>query len=347
MQNDDIEVGGCTDSFALLACRMRKPVLVLVVPFVFTLSVTAQTLLVANQGDHTVSVVDADSAKQVAVIDEGVPGQWGHELATSPDGKTAYVPIYGNSGVGQPGIDGREMLVIDIASRKVTGRVDFGSGVRPHCVVYDPNSKLLYVTAELAKSVAVVDPRTLKVVGNIPTGAAESHMLALSHDGKRGYTANVASGTVSVLDIPGRKTVTVIPVAGRVQRISISKDDKSVFTSDQSKPELVVIDTATNKVKSRVALPAVGYGTASTADGRSLLVTLPSINKVGVVDLGTLKLTRTIDVCKAPPEIIIPGQIAYVSCARDRHVAAIDTGSWKVLSMIEVGNGDDGLAWAK
>jgi len=325
---------------------MRK-VFSLFMPFAFTACLAAQTLLVANQGDHTVSVVDPHTAKQIAVIDENAPGQWGHELATSPDGKTAYVPIYGNSGVGEPGIDGREMLVIDIASRKITGRVDFGSGIRPHCVVYDPNSKLLYVTTELDKSIAVVDPRTLKVVGNIPTGEAESHMLAISHDGHRGYTANVASGTVSVLDISGRKTVAVIPIASRVQRISISNDDKSVFTSDQSKPELVVIDTATNKVRSRVALPATGYGTASTVDGRSLLVALPAIDKVGVVDLDTLKLTRSIDVCKAPAEIIVPGQIAYVSCPRGHHVAAVDTRDWKVRSLIEVGNGDDGLAWAK
>ena len=54
---------------------------------------------------------------------------------------------------------------------------------------------------------------------------------ALSHDGKRGYTANVGPGTVSVLDMAGRKTLAVIPVSGEVQRISISADDKLVFTS--------------------------------------------------------------------------------------------------------------------
>ena len=77
----------------------------------------AQSLLVVNQGDTSLSIVDPASAKQVAVIAEGTPTMHGHEVATSPDGRTAYVPIYGNVGVGKPGLDGHEMLIIDLPSR--------------------------------------------------------------------------------------------------------------------------------------------------------------------------------------------------------------------------------------
>ena len=47
----------------------------------------------------------------------------------------------------------------------------------------------------------------------IPTGQPESHMLAITKDGKRGYVANVGPGTVSVLDLEAKKVVTIIPVA--------------------------------------------------------------------------------------------------------------------------------------
>jgi len=82
----------------------------------------------------------------------------------------------------------------------VVGTVDFGHGVRPHCPLVGPKDGLLYVTTEIDKSVTIVDPRTLKVVGSLSTGQPESHMLAISRDGRRGYTANVGPGTVSVLD---------------------------------------------------------------------------------------------------------------------------------------------------
>jgi DNA-binding beta-propeller fold protein YncE len=313
------------------------------------LSASAQTLLVVNQGDSNLSIVDPVSARQIATVDEKTPGVHGHEIAASADGRTAFTPIYGSAGVGKPGVDGHEMLVIDVPSRKIVGRIDFGHGVRPHFPVLDPASGMLYVTTELDKTVTIVDPKTRKIVGTVPTGQEQSHMLALSHDGRFGYTSNVGPGTVSVLDLVGKKTVTVIPVSGTAQRISISADDKLVFTADQTKPQLAVIDTATKQVKTWVALPGLGYGTAATPDGRWLLVAVPSTNQVAVVDLGTTQVVRRIDVANLPQEILIrpDGKIAYVSCAASGKVAAIDLAQWNVQKLIDVGKFADGLAWAK
>jgi|UPI00047CA94C YVTN family beta-propeller protein len=307
----------------------------------------SETLLVANQKDADLSLIDTASAKVVGTIPVG--GVTGHELAISPDGKTAYVPIYGDAGVGRPGTNGSEMSVIDIASRKITGKVDFGHGVRPHCAIYDKNSGMLFVTTELDKSVSIIDPKTLKIVGSVPTGQEQSHMLVLSKDGKRGYTANVGPGTVSVLDMVGRKTLAVIPISGNTQRINISRDGSMVFTADQKKPQLAVIDTATNKVKSWVELPAVGYGTATTPDGRWLLVALRGAKQVAVVDLKTLKNAKTIDVAGGPSEILVSpdGRKAYVACNFSNQVSVIDLGSWTVAQTIDAGKYADGMAMTK
>ncbi len=56
-------------------------------------------------------------------------------------------------------------------------------------------------------------------------------MLALSHDGRFGYTSNVEPGTVSVLDLDTRKTIAVIPISANAQRIAVSADDRFVFTA--------------------------------------------------------------------------------------------------------------------
>jgi YVTN family beta-propeller protein len=304
-------------------------------------------LLVANQGDRTMSIIDPATEKQIAAVPVG--GITGHEVIASPDGRIAYVPIYGNSGVAKPGTDGQSMAVIDIASRKVINTVDFGHGVRPHCPIYDPVSKMLYVTTELDKSITIVDPKTLKIVGSIPTNEEYSHMLAISHDGLHGYTANVEPGTVSVLDMKARKTIAVIPISPSTQRISISRDDRMVFTSDQTKPQLAVIDTSTNSIKTWIPLPGIGYGTGSTLDGHWLLVAMPHASQVAVVDLNTLKVTKTIDVPSAPQEVLMrpDGHIAYVSCNVKNQVAEIDLSNWTVKTLIDAGKTADGLAWAK
>ena len=119
---------------------MKKPASPLLLLAAFCASAVAQipathpSLLVANQQSHDLSIIDPVAGKQIATVPEN--GITGHEVAASPDGRTAYVPIYGNSGVGKPGTDGSNMVVIDIPSRKVIGNVDFGHGVRPHCAIY-------------------------------------------------------------------------------------------------------------------------------------------------------------------------------------------------------------------
>ena len=310
---------------------------------------SAQSLLVVNQGDATVSVVDPASGKQVGVIAENTTGVHVHEAIASPDGKTVWLPVYGSSGVGAPGIDGDKILVVDLASRKITDTITFDHGVRPHMPLVNPGTGQINVTTELDKAITIIDPKTHKIVGQVPTGAIQSHMFILSHDGKLGYTANVGAGSVSVLDMAGRKTVTVIPISRNVQRIAISNDDKWVFTSDQTKPELVVIDTATNTVKTTVQLPGRGYGAAPTKDGRYLLLAIPKTNQVAVIDLGTMAVAQTIDVPATPQEMLVApdGKTAYVSCNTSGEVAEIDTATWKVRRLITTGPGADGLAWAK
>jgi DNA-binding beta-propeller fold protein YncE len=304
-------------------------------------------LLVANKGDQTLGIIDPAAGKQVAAVAEG--GVTGHEVIASPDGKLAYVPIYGNSGVGKPGTDGKNLVVIDLASRKVVGDLDFSHGVRPHCPIFGPKDGLLYVTTEIDDAVTAIDPHSLKIVASIPTSKPESHMLAITHDGHYGYTANVGSGTVSVLDLEARKTLDVISVAPVVQRISLSVDDRYAFTSDQTKAQLAVIDTRSRKVASFVPLSASGYGTAPTPDGKWLVIAMPSAKQVAVLNLKTMKTEHTIDVPAAPQEVLIrpDGAVAYVSCDASQKVAEIRTSDWAVSRLIDAGPGADGLAWAR
>jgi DNA-binding beta-propeller fold protein YncE len=305
-------------------------------------------LLVAQKGERALAIVDPADGNVIANVAEN--GVTGHEVAASPDGRIAVVPIYGNSGVGKPGTDGSNILFIDLATRKIVGNVQFPHGVRPHCPMFGRDG-LVYVTTELDHAITIIDPKTYKIVGSIPTGQAESHMLILSHDGRRGYTANVGPGTVSVLDIKARKLVKIIPVVAPTQRIAISNDDRWVFTSDQSKPQLAVIDTHTLKVVKWVPLHGLGYGAAPSTDGRWLLVAVPEANDVDVVDLRTMQLARAVPLGAgtSPQEVLVrpDGKTAFVSCAGTNRVAEIDLANWKVTRMIVTGKGTDGLSWAR
>ena len=189
-------------------------------------------LFVANQFEHTALLIDLTSHKLISTTGVDING---HEVVVSSDGRLGYVPIYGNAGVGKPGTDGGTIQVVDLQTGRAIDIINLPKPVRPHCAKFGPGG-LLYVTAELANAVYAIDVHSRKVVAEIPTGRPESHMLVISPDGARAYTANVSSGTVSVLDLRKHALITVIPVAKTVQRLSLSPDGKWLFTHDQDTP---------------------------------------------------------------------------------------------------------------
>ncbi len=296
----------------------------------------------AHQKEHTVLIVDPEERRELAKIVVGVNG---HEVQTSRDGRFAYVPIYGNSGVGRPGTDGSTIDVIDLQERKLVASIDLGKPLRPHRAEWGPDG-LLYVTAELTNAVDVVDPATRKVVAEIPTGQKESHMLVISPDGRQAYTANVGAGSVSVLDLTKRSLIATIPVAKAVQRISISPDGKRVFTHDQVAARIAVIDTATNKITNWIEVPSPVYASEPTRDGRWLLA-LTRNAALYVIDLTSRKVAHTLKISDGASEILIRpgGDVAYISGTGAGRIDVLNLHSWELEKPIELTPGVDGLAW--
>src|SRR2546427_11720509 len=66
-------------------------------------------LLVANKGDLSVSIVDAESGRQVATVAEGLTTA--QDLVATPDAGITHVPIYGDSGVGKAAVQSRDAAV--------------------------------------------------------------------------------------------------------------------------------------------------------------------------------------------------------------------------------------------
>ena len=321
----------------------------LLLGFFLVRSAVAQSsmLAVVNQKQHALLLVDPRTSQTIATVPVGVNG---HEIAISPEGDLAYVPIYGNAGVGRPGTDGRAIDIIDLKTYKLVGSIDLGRPLRPHKAVFGPDG-MLYISGELAHSILIVDVHKRVVVGEIPTGANESHMFCFSPDGSRIYTANVGEGSVSVLDVQARKVIQVIPLTKRVQRIAVSTDGRWVFTSDWDQPRVAVIDTRINRLSRWIPTTGMPYVTLPAADGKSLIVA--ETDRPG----GTQGLLEVFRLADWTPErsfplpsaqnggFLVHGDLVYLSEPLGGNIEVLDTKSWKMEQPIVLAVGVDGLGW--
>mgnify|MGYP003575810197 CR=1 FL=1 len=100
-------------------------------------------------------------------------------------------------------------------------------------------------------NIHLIDPATNRIVGEIK-GVPINHGAAAAPDGSRFYFSSEAEQTLHVVDGKSLQVTKKIPLTGRPNNISISRDGRRVYVGIVSAPGAVdVIDTATlEKVKS-------------------------------------------------------------------------------------------------
>ncbi|HEX8127485.1 MAG TPA: hypothetical protein VF527_00050 [Pyrinomonadaceae bacterium] len=300
-------------------------------------------LLVLNKADNTLAIVDPSALKVVARVPVG---EGPHEVVASADGRTAYVGNYGTQAV-----IGSSLSVIDIAARRETKRIDLGALRRPHGIV-EAGGKI-YFTAEANRAVARYDPATDKVDWLMGTGESVSHMLVITPDAKKIYTANMLSNTVTALNVGGGPTppnITQIAVGKTPEGIGISPDGREVWAANRTDGTVSVIDTATNKVVETLAkFSQLPFRVAFTPDGKRVLIPDPVGGELIIFDAATRKETGRIKIAGGTVGVAVAADSkrAYVALQETNSVAAVDLEKLEVVGKVETGKAPDGIAWAQ
>ena len=150
-------------------------------------STPQRTLLALSKTDHTLAIVDPASLKVIARLPVGTDP---HEVIASSDGTRAYVTIYGGGSL-------HELNILDLVGQKALPSYDTKPLMGPHGLDYSGGK--VWFTAEGSKAVGRYDPATGQTDWVLGTGQDRTHMIYVTPDGKRVYTTNVSSGTVSIL----------------------------------------------------------------------------------------------------------------------------------------------------
>src|SRR6185503_3903503 len=171
-----------------------------------------------------------------------------HELLVLPDRGIAYVPIFGDGIHGRNPNPGHMLHVFDLQNRTRIADIDLRPLIAPHTLKLAPDG-LIYITCENSAVVAIIDPRTNKVVGAIETGSTNAHRLIVAPDGRRLYTENEEDGEISVIDLAARRLVGKIRTPHPLAGIAISADGRTVVAVDDAAPNLFLIDTVSEQIR--------------------------------------------------------------------------------------------------
>ena len=195
------------------------------------------TLIVANRTGGSISFIDLSIGVEVARLPVGpiIP----HEVAVSPDGKLALTSEYGPN--NHPG---QHVLLIDVSTASLIGRIDLGPNSRPHTVLFLPDGRRAVATMQDSDQLALIDIELQRVIRVYPTGGREGHMARLSPDGSRVYVASrLGAGTLSVIFLNEERDPVVIETGPGAEGLDVSADGSEVWVANRQEESISIIDT--------------------------------------------------------------------------------------------------------
>jgi len=329
-------------------------------------STPKEALLVLSKGNHTLAIVDPVSLKVIATAPSGPDP---HEVIATADGKLAFISNYGFG-------EYNTLSVMDLITQKALPAVDLGPLRGPHGLQVVGGK--VWFTAEAAKVIGSYDPVAKKVDWVLGTGQNRTHMLIVSQDMQRIVTANVSSGTMSIIEKtevrmgpppgappnggggsggppPGMRQrkdwdEIVVKVGNGPEGFDISPDGKEIWVANAQDGTVSILDFAAKKVIQTLQANVRGANRLKfTLDGKRVLISTLGGPDVTVLDAATRREVKRIPVGRGAAGILMQpdGLRAFVACTPDDYVAIIDLKSMEVTGKIDAGKGPDGLAWAK
>jgi YVTN family beta-propeller protein len=304
-------------------------------------------LIMIDKIGSIVRFFDPSTLKEISTLTiDGTP----HELAISPDRKTAYVPNYGDGVYGRNPNPGHTIAVIDLPTRKVRATIDITPHVAPHGLQVDANGTL-YASCDISRKLVVIDPKTLQVTAAIDTDGT-GHWAAVLPDGSKAYVANKNDRKfVSVIDLRAKKMIGTVSMPNGTQGITASPDGKQVLAMDLNAPRIAVIDTRTDQVVDEIALSGStkgGWRAKYSLDGSTLVIISVNDRSATLMSAQDSRSPQTVLKVGSQPfgiAFAADGKQALIANHGDGTVSVIDLASKQVVNTFAAGKGIETLSY--
>ena len=161
-------------------------------------------LIAVDKIGNQILFLDPETYATTLTLDAFAPRV--HELAISPDHKTAYVPIYGDGIHGKNPHPGHLIALFDLEVRRHAGDFSTYPYLAPHGLRWRPRRQL-YCVCENSGAVLEMGAGSGKIEHVMEVGSDKAHRIEVTPDGSKLYTENEEDTFGSVIDLKARKRI--------------------------------------------------------------------------------------------------------------------------------------------
>jgi len=197
---------------------------------------------VTVRGEDYISVIDAQSyAEKSRLKTPGGPGM----TMFSPDGKYGFICSSFNP----------ELVVYELASRSIVGRVAQPSPFCPNIAVSPDNEQVWFTLKDTGKTVAFSARPPFNILRTMDTGPITNHVnFARNANGQFAYVTVGGLNQVKVFRTSDFAQVATVDVGRLPHGIWPSGDGTRVYVGLENDDRMATIDTATNKLITTVPI---------------------------------------------------------------------------------------------
>lgn len=310
-----------------------------------TAAFAQEVAVIVHKWDNSAGFYNTNTGEQLAKVEVGVKP---HEMALSADRRLAYITNYGVNSYTQQEEGGNSISILDLVRREKVGEIELGKFHRPHGIELGRSGRL-YVTCDFPPSLLVIDPAKRAILREYSVGQALPHMVMITRDEKKAYTANSGSGTVTAIDLVTGKVIKHIDIGGVPMGMAMSKDERRLYAANRTGNRVAIIDTGRDEVSGWIEIPGQPVRAGLTPDGRRLIVTLIESGEAVIVDASSRTVVHRIRTGANSEGIGIDpsGQFGYVSAQGENKVIKFSLKDWRPLLEIKTAARPDPIAIIK
>lgn len=310
-------------------------------------------LFVANEEDGTISVLNADTYKEIDKTDLKHKGTMYmvHNVQVAPNGESVWA-------TGTPTTEGADEMVIVLKTKRNKAKEYINVGSEQHLahVVLDDESKFAYVTAKEKGQIIKIDVDKMKEVQRFDLGS-ETGPHGLRYMNGKLYTACITSKEMIIVDIASG-TLTHVPTGGICVQTAVLPVIGSAFVSVFDLKQIVRYDISTGDT-TIIQLPVGSEGplqvypspdnTKVYVCDQGNVVGNAGSNKLYVINTSTNLVESTVVVGNGAHGVTTntDGTKIFVTNLTDNSVSVVDAATLTVIQTIPVGVSPNGISFMK